>query len=352
MTPATPTPETPPTPGPRGTPAPRPTFPGLREPVTARPYASGVAELNPRQREVRDELLLYGQARPTPDRELGRTLRERAIHELTALADDLGPGEWIRVDKHRLSQAHTCTGYLRARSSEEFRWSVANVRGRVLHRALEGLIMSAYRRAPLELAHAAIDELAEDDDDRTPGPFLAGLSSGDRQDLARDVNDLVVKFVADWPPVLAGWSPRVESAVKLAFGPIRLQAQFDLAIGVPLGDEARTFIVDFKSGWQQADHRLEARFYGLMETLRTRVPPYRVATYYLDSGDSSYDDVDEELLLTTFDWVIEGVRRIILARSDAPVTYEPSAACRWCPGRHDCDDGQEWLTAFGRHSAA
>jgi len=319
--------------------------------VTPQPYASGVAELNPQQRDVRDELLLYRQPRPTPDRELGRALRQRAIDELTALAAGLDPTDWIRVDKHRLSQAHTCTGYLRARSSEEFGWTVANVRGKVLHRALEGLIMSAYRRTPLELAHAAIDELAEDDDERTPGPFLASLPAGDRQDLARDVNDLVVKFVADWPPVLAGWSPRVESPVKVAFGAIHLQAQFDLALGVPLGDEARTFIVDFKSGWPNIDHRQEACFYGLMETLRSRVPPYRVATYYLDSGEYTYDDVDEQLLVATFEWLVEGVRRIILAKSDEPVTYEPSAACRWCPGRNDCDDGQQWLSAFGRHAA-
>src|SRR6266542_600447 len=185
-----------------------------------------MAELNPQQRDVRDELLLYGKPRPTLDAELGHALRRRAIEELTALGAGCVPGGWIRVDKHRLSQAHTCTGYLRARSSEEFGWSVANVRGKVRHRALEGLIMSAYRRAPLELAHAAIDELASEDDDRTPGPFLAALPAGDRQDLARDVNDLVVKFVSDWPPVLAGWTPRVESPIKLAFGPIHLQAQF------------------------------------------------------------------------------------------------------------------------------
>jgi hypothetical protein len=324
----------------------------IHEAVTPWPYASSVAELNTQQRDVRDELLLYGQARPTPDRGLAKALRQRAIEEFTALTAGLDPAEWIRVDKHRLSQAHTCTGYLRARTNEEFGWSVANVRGKVLHRALEGLIMSAYRRTPLELAHAAIDELAEDEDDRTPGPFLAALPAGDRQDLARDVNDLLIKFVSDWPPVLAGWSPRVESPVKLAFGPIHMQAQFDLALGVPLGDEARTFIVDFKSGWQQADHRQEACFYGLMETLRSRVPPYRVATYYLDSGEYTYDDIDEDLLVHTFDWLVEGVRRIILARSDDPVTYEPSAACRWCPARAGCGDGQEWLSAFGRHSAA
>src|SRR5437764_6664967 len=300
----------------------------IRVSVTPQPYASGVAELNPQQRDVRDELLLYRQPRPTPDRELGRALRQRAIDELTALAAGLDPTDWIRVDKHRLSQAHTCTGYLRARSSEEFGWSVANVRGKVLHRALEGLIMSAYQRSPLELAHAAIDDLAEDEDERSPGPFLAAMVPGDRQDLARDVNDLVVKFAADWPPLLAGWRPRVESPVKLAFGPIHLQAQFDLALGVPLADASRTFIVDFKSGWEHADHRLEARFYGLMETLRSRVPPYRVATYYLDSGDYTFDDVDEELLVRTFDWLVEGVRRIILAASDQPVTYEPSRPSR------------------------
>src|SRR5438270_10624334 len=158
-------------------------------------YASGVAELNPQQRDVRDELLLYGQARPTPDRAAGRDLRQRVISELTALADGLDASDWIRVDKHRLSQAHTCTGYLRARSAEEFGWSVANVRGKVLHRALEGLIMSAYRRAPRELAHAALDELGEDDDERSPGPFLASLPTGDRQDLARDVNVLLLNFV-------------------------------------------------------------------------------------------------------------------------------------------------------------
>jgi len=310
-----------------------------------------MAELNPRQRDIRDELLLYGQPRPAIDPDLGRSLRRRAIDEFGALVAGLDSSDWIRVDKHRLSQGHTCTGYLRARSSEEFGWSVANVRGKVLHRALEGLIMSAYRRTPLDLAHAAIDDLAEDDDEHTPGPFLAALPASDRQDLARDINDLVVKFVTDWPPMLAAWSPRVESPVKLAFGALHLQAHFDLALGVPVGDEPRTFIVDFKTGWEQTDHRLEARFYGLMETLRSRVPPYRVATYYLDSGDYTYDDIDEDLLNETFDWVVEGIRRILLARSDEPVEYEPSAACRWCPARQDCADGQEWLVAFGRHSA-
>ena len=56
----------------------------IHEGVTPWPYASGVAELNPQQRDVRDELLLYGQARPTPDRAAGRDLRQRAITELAS----------------------------------------------------------------------------------------------------------------------------------------------------------------------------------------------------------------------------------------------------------------------------
>src|SRR4051794_17022404 len=166
---------------------------GSSFPSHPRRTVRGVAELNPRQREIRDELLLYGQPRPAIDLDLGRALRKRAITELSALSADVPAGHWISVDKHRLTQAHTCTGYLRARADEEFEWTVANVRGKVLHRALEGLIMSAYRRSPLELAQAAIDDLAADDDEWGPGQFLGTLSTGDRQDLSRDVNDLVVK---------------------------------------------------------------------------------------------------------------------------------------------------------------
>jgi hypothetical protein len=216
---------------------------------------------------------------------------------------------------------------------------------------MESLILSAYRRRPLEVAQSAVDDLAEGDDDGLAG-FLRGLGDGPRQDLVRDANDRLVKFVGDWPAVGAHWYPRIESPAVVAFGRVSLRAAYDLALGIPDGGTARTFIVDFKTGDQQDDHREQARFYALVETLRSRVAPYRVATYYLDTGDYTFDDVDEELLSRSLDAVIETVRTMVSVRSDAPITYEPGFTCRWCPARGECDDGQEWLQAFGRRSPA
>ena len=307
-----------------------------------------MVELTPRQEEVRSELLLVGEERPAPDRGLGRSLRERARLELGAVSAELPMGHNVVANKHRLSQAHTCPGYLRA-SDGDFAWTVKNVRGRVVHRAIEGLIVSGYRRPPLVLAQAAIDELVADDiGSGSAGELLRNLSEGQRQDLVRDVNDVLVKLVADWPPLVDAWLPRVESQARFAVGKVSLRAQFDLALGVPSGSRARTFIVDFKSGEPRPAHRQDARFYAVVDTLRSLTPPYRVATYYLDSGDWEADDVDEQFLEEAWAWVMEGIRRIVAVESDAELTMEPGETCRWCPARDDCADGQEWLAAFGR----
>jgi hypothetical protein len=308
-------------------------------------------ELTPRQEEIRSELLLVGQERPAPDRALGRSMRERARLELAAVSAGLPVGHKVLANKHRLSQAHTCPGYLRA-SDGDFAWTVKNVRGRVVHRAIEGLIMSAYRRPPLALAQAAIDELVADDGGSgSAGQLLRELSEGQRQDLVRDVNDVLVKLVADWPPLVDAWLPRVESQARFAVGKVSLRAQFDLALGVPSGSQARTFVVDFKSGEPRPVHRQDARFYAIVDTLRSLTPPYRVATYYLDSGDWEADDVDEPFLEEAWAWVMEGVRRIVAVESGADLTMEPGETCQWCPARDDCADGQEWLAAFGGRRA-
>ena len=142
--------------------------------------------------------------------------------------------------------------------------------------------------------------------------------------------------------------PTQSTQARFAVGKVSLRAQFDLALGVPSGSRARTFIVDFKSGEPRPAHRQDARFYAVVDTLRSLTPPYRVATYYLDSGDWEADDVDEQFLEEAWAWVMEGIRRIVAVESDAELTMEPGETCRWCPARDDCADGQEWLAAFGR----
>lgn len=306
--------------------------------------------LTPRQEEIREELLSLGEHRPTPDRDLGRRLRQRIGDQLAAVSTDIPDGRTVFVGKHRLAQVHHCEGFLRASFGQDFAWNLANVRGRVAHRAIEGLIMSGYRRRPLQLAVAAIDELAAtEDDEYGPGEFLRTLGDGARHDLVRDVNDVVVKFVADWPQITEHWMPRVESPVKIRFGKVRLQAQVDLTLGIPLGSSARTLVVDFKTGYGHHDHAQDTRFYALLETLRSLTPPYRVATYYLDSGTFQAEDVDEALLDSALLRVVDGARKIAQVEAGASVTFTPGVMCRYCPDRGDCAAGRTWLASLRDH---
>lgn len=304
--------------------------------------------LTPQQEAIRDELLIVGQDIPPLDGSIAPRLRANASSKLSALTTGLRPGHRIWVSKHRLRYLFECEGQLRARDSVGWTgWNVANVRGKVTHRAMESLIISSYRRTPLDLAQAAIDHLAETDDDL--GSFVAGISDGHRQDLVRDANNALVRFIEDWPPIGDTWAPTVEARSRVSFGPVTFDAVVDLALRIPFTSGTRTFIVDFKTGMTDAGHHHDVRFYALVETLRTRVPPYRVATYYLDTGEYQCEDVDEEVLAVAAERTIEGVERIIRLETGGEPSLEAGTYCRYCSALSTCRPGQEWTAVLGGH---
>jgi hypothetical protein len=234
---------------------------------------------------------------------------------------------------------------MKAEDEREFQWTLANVRGRVIHRAIEGLIMSGYRRTALELAESSIVELSrEDQDSWGPAQFLRELSDSDRHDLTRSVNDILIKFRTDWPAIQDSWTPRVESSTKVAFGKVLLHGKCDLALGLPHPTQSRVFLVDFKTGQERAEHQEDMRFYALVETLRTSVPPYRAATYYLDFGEYVCEDINEDLLQLQLRRVVEGAHKIAhLALGETP-RYTPGRTCGYCSANASCVEGQTWLS--------
>lgn len=302
--------------------------------------------LTPQQEAIRDELLAVGADIAPPDRSIAPRLRGELAARISRLTTGLPPGHKVWVSKHRLRYVFECEGQLRARDAEGWTgWNMANVRGKVAHRAMEGVIMSGYRRTPLDLARAAIDHLAESDDDL--GSFISALSDGYRHDLVRDANNAMVRFIDDWPPIENGWAPTVEARSRVSFGPVTLDAVVDLALRVPFGAGPRTFIVDFKTGMTDAGHHRDLRFYALVETLRTRLPPYRVATYYLDSGEYECEDVDEEMLDASAQRTVQGLERMIRLEIGREPNLEAGAYCRYCSSLSTCGPGQEWMGMFG-----
>jgi hypothetical protein len=302
-------------------------------------------ELTPRQAEILDRVVEPGGERPTFAGDLADRLRAELETGLEDVAAALEAGESLYVGKQVIQAAHTCEGLAYARDYERFSWSFANARGTLSHRGVQRLIGSGYSIAPLDAVHGVFADLIADEDDRSGlGAFLRGCSEGTRAELGAETADAVSKFAMDWPRVGASWLPRVETAMRATVcgGLVRFSGKADLALFRPRGSRAGTLIVDLKSGGEHDRNLYDVRFYALLETLVRRVPPFRIAVHYLDSGDTPALDVTEALLSSEVRRVVDGVRKYHAARRKRLDALErtPSGLCPYCPLFDDCEPGQ------------
>jgi RecB family exonuclease len=142
----------------------------------------------------------------------------------------------------------------------------------------------------------------------------------------------------------------VESRLRLSLadGRIELSGKVDLALGqakpTTNGAEARTMIIDLKTGGPGVHHAADLRFYALLETVRVGVPPFRLASFYLDAGEWRCEDVDEDLLWATARRTTDGIERLVaLQLAGEEPTETPGAQCRWCRAQAECPTGKAWL---------
>ena len=70
-------------------------------------------------------------------------------------------------------------------------------------------------------------------------------------------------------------------------------------------------IIDLKTGRPAHRHREDLRFYALVETLRTGVPPRKLASFYLDVGQPVIEDVTPAVLRTAVRRTLDGVNALI-----------------------------------------
>ena len=177
------------------------------------------------------------------------------------------------------------------------------------------------------------------------GAYLRDAPPVELAELRAEAHERVARFIDSFPPLQRTWTPRAEARVRvdLCDDRIVLRAKVDLSLGAPHGTTARVLIVDFKTGAPHATHVDDLRFYALLEAIRSGVPPWRVATYYLDSATFRVEDVSDDLLYQAADRAVDGVTRIVelhLGRRVPAVV--PNPACRWCPDRDQCDGAGRW----------
>ena len=309
--------------------------------------------LTPAQLAVVDDLLALGQARPTFAEDLQLRLLDLLEDGLAPVLQLLGPVE-LTVNKTALAQVHACEAHHLAESDVPFDWTVASCRGTVAHRALELAVFrpggggagGPRELTPLELVDEAINRLLQSGEDWTPRDFLRGADPAELAEVRGGACDVVTKFQECFPPLAAAWRPRLESTCRVELGAsqIVLRSKVDLALGRPMGHEGRVLIVDVKTGRPYPSHLDDLRYYALLETLRSKVPPFRVASYYLESARWQAEDITEELLFVAARRVVDGVTKLADLRLGVrQPTTNPGPACSYCRLRDGCAGAQEWV---------
>ncbi|MDW3213875.1 MAG: PD-(D/E)XK nuclease family protein [Ilumatobacteraceae bacterium] len=249
--------------------------------------------------------------------------------------------ESIFLSKHRVSSVLGCE--VQHLHDDEFSWSPAVAGGQVAHRAVQLMINWRGDPVPADVVDEALARLA--DDDSSIGDWIEGLSEADLADLRGFAVDKLIKFQECFPPLDRRAAPTVESSVRWPVdGPIVLSGKVDLTLGRPAGAESRKVIIDLKTGWVSPKHREDLRFYALVETLRTQIPPRKIASFYLDAGEPVVEDVTERVLLTASRRMLDAANAEIELRVEgrAPVK-RPGVSCKWCPLQDDCVEGQAYL---------
>ena len=268
-----------------------------------------------------------------------------SFHERIALAQPGGEittaTERIFVSKYSVAGVLGCE--VQHLHDDGFQWSPANAGGQIAHRAIQLMLNWPGEPVPAHLVSEAIARLT--DGDNSLADWLAGMSDGDVADLRSVAVDKVAKFQECFPPLPASAAPRTETRVSWPTdGPIVLSGKYDLVLGRPSGRESTKVIIDLKTGWSNTKHREDLRFYALVETLRSEVPPRKLASFYLDSGDPVVEDVAEATLRTAARRTLDAIHAEIELRFEGrdPVK-RAGTSCRWCPLAPDCEVGTEYL---------
>ncbi len=325
-------------------------------PVPERPTerATKPPELTPVQLRVLDDLMARGRPRPRFAPALATHLRRQLEDTITPLlgAARVGPitdDGALWVTKGVLSRVHACEVHHLDEVSEPFAWNAGNARGTVAHRALELTLSTRDAAAPLDLVDRALESLGADDPRGVLRPWLAEATAVEVADLRAGANDAVSKFVECWPPLKASWTPRTETRIgtDLCGGRVVLRGKVDLVLGQARGDEARGLVVDLKTGRAYSTHLDDLRYYALVQTLRVGVPPFRVASYYLDTATFHHEDVTADTLAIAVRRTVDGVRKLTELSQGRNPTITPGPQCGWCRRATSCEGPDRWRRSQG-----
>jgi hypothetical protein len=304
-----------------------------------------------------DAMLLTDPQRRTLDRLIGTAerpvfaadLRQRLVDRIEGAARELELGEPLWLGKEALNQLGRCEGRFAARLEGEdppFEHSVNTAAGVLVHKAIEVDVGARDGQEAHAIAVTAVERLTEREE--RFAEYWRTRSGPEQDELLMEVVRKVTLFQGSFPPLRElrrEMAPVTELPVKalLLGGDLTLSGKIDLVLGVPDRLEpgrATRLAVDLKTGGAWPEYAEDMRFYALLMTLRFGVPPYRVASLFLDSGEWQAEEVSEETLLHAADRVVSAARAAGSLLGGREPALTPGSWCSWCPRALTCPSAE------------
>ncbi len=309
-------------------------------------------ELTDPQRRTLEQLIGTG-PRPSFPADLPQRLRDHIEEAVRGL--ELREQLWL--GKERLNDHGRCEGKFHAAMAGEsppFEHSAKSASGVLMHKAIEVEVGS---REPLDAASVAEVALQ-----RVLGreerfqEYWHGLSEPEHDDVLMDVARRVTLFQGSFPPLKElrrDLTPISELRVRaeLLGGDLVLSGQIDLLLGRPVQLEptrATRLAIDLKTGNAYPEFAEDMRFYALLLTLRFGVPPYRVASFFLESGAWQAEEITEGTLEHAADRVIAAARSAAAILRGRSAALTPGHYCAWCPRAPACPAAELPAVLAGR----
>jgi hypothetical protein len=294
---------------------------------------------DPQQRTL--ERLIGTGERPVFAADLPQRLRDRIEDAIR----ELDPAEPLWLGKERLNEQVRCEGKFASSILGEappFEHSRASATGVLQHKAIEVLVGAREPLDPHEAAELAAVRIV--DREERFADFWGGLAPTDRDDVVMEAARRTLLFDASFPPLRElrrQLAPATELSVRseLLGGALILSGKVDLLLGTPDRIEpmrATRLAIDLKTGSAYPEYAEDNRFYALLLTLRFGVPPYRVASFFLEGGTWQHEDVTEELLYHAADRAVAAARSAQALRAGRDPALSPGHWCGWCPRAAAC----------------
>jgi PD-(D/E)XK nuclease superfamily len=293
-------------------------------------------DLTPAQQRTLDGLMARTAPRPVFEADLSERLRRWLLEQIEGLPLE-GP---LWLGKHRLNDHGRCEGLFVAGLLGEgppFQHRPASAAGSLAHKAIEIDVPRGRQDAVGQLVDVGVQRLMGSDEGFAA--YWGALDPIEASEIAQQAARRVEQFRMSFPPLAMEWTPVVEFPIRGEIGPVVLAGRVDLLLGTQDPSDpmrARRLAIDLKTGRAWPEFPEDMRLYALLLALRTGVPPFRVASVFLDSGEWQVEDVTEDTLFHAARRVAgaaEAAAKLLAGRSP---DLRPGGYCRWCPRAPAC----------------